>query len=438
MKRKLTSMQTRILKALEEAEPASTDDLAEVLELDKRKFGGSLGGMFRRGIVTKDDEDRYSINEEIEINLEEGYVVKREEKKPEKEEEEEEGESEEGKWIDPALQLERELSKFLKKNLSRIPGITEDKAKVIVEDFRSNPSLKDTAALMMHIKQICPAANNYYLNYILQQAKTIVDQFQMSYQQGMVIGGRLGIESSPFPTSSSLAMSPIEDLPGRGGNLTLFGPPKSRSLSPEEVEKMVEKRISEQREEEERRAKMEALEGKVEELGQKFNESLDKIAKMIKEGPVEEKKELTKEDIIEMLRADRMERALETKEQEIKQKNSEISALEKRLDDVANLIREMEKRSMEEERKKYEEERLALLKEIRDLQKRSGTWSDDKARVISDAIDRGADIIEKGRPLRVLVGGAEVIPRRGGPPPKREREKEIVDVSKLLSEELIS
>jgi len=132
----------------------------------------------------------------------------------------EETEQEE-KYMSPEEEMIEEIAKLLSRELPKVPGISREKAEMIVEDFRLDPNLHHTGNLYAHIKMACPRANDYFVMRILRQAEKIAAEYNLDYARtmSMVYGTSLmqntGFGWQPNPQGFGQPLHPQPAFPGQ-------------------------------------------------------------------------------------------------------------------------------------------------------------------------------------------------------------------------------
>lgn len=99
-----------------------------------------------------------------------------------KEEEEEQKEAEEEKeevFMSPQERMVSEMAEKLETELPRVPGVSKNNAKLIVQEYKEDELLQnDDLELYNFIRDICPKANDRMLNRCLDKVFRIRDQYQ--------------------------------------------------------------------------------------------------------------------------------------------------------------------------------------------------------------------------------------------------------------------
>jgi len=125
--------------------------------------------------------------------------------------------------------------------------------------------------------------------------------------------------------------------------------------------------------------------------------------------------------IVEMMKPERPEVTEETirrvVREELPSEPPEVRGLRERLERAEERYREMEKRMEERERERLREELSSLRERIERMRTGEG-YKEDSFRLVADALDRLAFILEKRKPMETV---REILaPGAGRPPPKEK------------------
>lgn len=150
----------------------------EDLELSGNQLNAKCSECGQRSWVKFD-----KLAEELDMSVEEVKEYRDElkaEKVEEEVEEEKGGGTKSDKYIPPEQQMIEEMAEILEEQLPRVPGISEEKAQVILEEFKDDQVLQnDDLKFWNFIKDISPKANDRMLNRVLDRAFRARDQYDV-------------------------------------------------------------------------------------------------------------------------------------------------------------------------------------------------------------------------------------------------------------------
>ena len=269
--------------------------------------------------------------------------------------EEIEEEIEEEKYED---EFTKEAIKYLRRNLARVPGISRDALKRIIETLEFDPNiLRNPTLLHMHIKSLAKQANVYYLSMVINkmfmELQPLLEEPEIVYypwqQQGM---GMPMLGMSGMGTGiTGMSGTPGTGTPGMLGMPITYNPERKRKRKVYRV----------------------VVDGQVIET-EDYQEFLE-IKRWLDE---RKKEELERRKLEEQIKAIAKERSedKESEGRESKEENEQLKSMMSTLENIQRQLSMIYEEKSKLESKLEEFERKEQERELRELKKKAEEWEE--------------------------------------------------------------